>query len=428
MGTYISDIKRAQINKEMQLDIILDTNPMLDDYHVGIRTIDDVKTFEEVASDGDFGSYGDFSHEQVKTALSTGRITVYSSKPIEQGNFVSTSYRMAKEYAGDDKVYSRTVPLSDVAWINGDEGQYAKVAEKDLKQELSKRAKWECSRSADHKNVKRITKEEFNEKQEQLKQLEMSYNKIAADLKEVRDAQNSLIDVKETVRRELGLSLFQFCKSEAYQRFSERSRFLENKHTQIKEVAVICQIQIATLKEECLNYAENKDTIEYLDLLDASGLSEQDFRRQRLLERFGDTFDPGFAGYIFPDGKMLCIDYYDRHDAVSDYFEPGSREYNDKNEAILTFISEGNIYWDPVRSELAIDTSIPMTEEQRTQVEEIIAYAQCVSGELKVDLLIGDGIESSKYTGKKLEKSAVMKNIEKNQNQKQKDVEIEHER
>ena len=58
-----------------------------------------------------------------------GTITVYSSYPINNGTFVSTSYIQAQEYAGgkNGKVYSKTIPLTDIAWINGDEGQYAKI-------------------------------------------------------------------------------------------------------------------------------------------------------------------------------------------------------------------------------------------------------------------------------------------------------------
>lgn len=118
--------------KEMQLDIIKKTNPMLDEYHVGIREISDIKTFEEAMKDDESFCYGDFEYEDAEKALKTGTITVFSSKPIEQGGFVSTSYNMAKDYAGNGKVYSQTIDIKDVAWINGDEGQYAKVPEKEL--------------------------------------------------------------------------------------------------------------------------------------------------------------------------------------------------------------------------------------------------------------------------------------------------------
>ena len=119
--------------KQRQLEIIQETNPMWDNYHTGIRTVDDIHTWSEVLElnderEGQF-VWGDFSREDAEQALNDGTITVYSSHPIKNGAFVSTSYIQAQEYAGGkgSKVYSKTIPLTDAAWINGDEGQYAKV-------------------------------------------------------------------------------------------------------------------------------------------------------------------------------------------------------------------------------------------------------------------------------------------------------------
>ena len=120
-------------HKQAQFSIIQETNPMGDDYHVGIRSENDIRTWEEVLklndeSEGQF-VWGDFSRADAEQALKNGKIAVYSSYPIKNGVFVSTSYVQAEEYAGGrgGKVYSKTVPLDKVAWINGDEGQYADV-------------------------------------------------------------------------------------------------------------------------------------------------------------------------------------------------------------------------------------------------------------------------------------------------------------
>jgi hypothetical protein len=129
--------------KRKQFDIIQATNPMWDDFHVGIRSENDIRTWEEVLklddeSEGQF-VWGDFSREDALAALEKNSITVYSSYPIKNGTFVSTSYVQAREYAGgkpNSKVYSKTIPLDDVAWINGDEGQYAKV-ETDVRLDLN---------------------------------------------------------------------------------------------------------------------------------------------------------------------------------------------------------------------------------------------------------------------------------------------------
>lgn len=125
------EIKEAPEEKRKQFEIIQKNNPMQDEYHVGIRSPKDIKTFSEAIKDEESFSWGDFSQEDAQRALKSGEITIYSSYPIRQGIFVSTSKRQAEEYAGGigKKVYSKKIPLNDVAWINGDEGQFAKIKE-----------------------------------------------------------------------------------------------------------------------------------------------------------------------------------------------------------------------------------------------------------------------------------------------------------
>ena len=125
------ELKTQPKQKVDQYKIIQENNPMNDDYHVGIRKPSDIKTWEEVvkegSSDGESFAWGDFSEADAKKSLETGKITIYSSYPIKQGVFVSTSKTQAEQYAGGSgkKVYSKTIPTKEVAWINGDEGQYA---------------------------------------------------------------------------------------------------------------------------------------------------------------------------------------------------------------------------------------------------------------------------------------------------------------
>lgn len=137
------------LSKQQQLEIIQKTNPMLDDYHTGIRTVDDIKTFKEAydiakkeASDGgwdEYASYPDITNEMIENSLKTGEITVYSSNDIKNGTFVTPSYEQALEYAGNDanKVKSKKVNVDDVAWINLDEGQYAKISKNNNQSKLS---------------------------------------------------------------------------------------------------------------------------------------------------------------------------------------------------------------------------------------------------------------------------------------------------
>ena len=127
-----TEIRKREANphKDAQLRLVVGRNAMEDDYHVGIRSIDDIKTYEEAVREGEgLDSYPDFTREDAERALQEGEITVYSSKPIEQGGFVSTSRMEAKEYAGGGRVYEKRVSLDDVAWIYAGEGQYAKVDE-----------------------------------------------------------------------------------------------------------------------------------------------------------------------------------------------------------------------------------------------------------------------------------------------------------
>ena len=122
----MSDAER----KEMQFRIIEETNPMHDDIHTGIRSVDDILTAKEAFEtkvDEDSYAYPDFTEADGKAALKNGEATIYSSYPIAPGVFVTPSKMQAQDYAGGDKLYSKKVSVKDVAWIHSDEGQYAPV-------------------------------------------------------------------------------------------------------------------------------------------------------------------------------------------------------------------------------------------------------------------------------------------------------------
>lgn len=120
--------KVAPVNKQAQLDIINSTNPAQNSINTWIRKLEDIKTFDEVA-DASQDLAPDYTKEMVSKAKTSGKITVYSSKPIENGNFVTPSKIEAENYAGTgNKIYSKEVNVSDVAWIDGIEGQYAKAS------------------------------------------------------------------------------------------------------------------------------------------------------------------------------------------------------------------------------------------------------------------------------------------------------------
>ncbi|MFX1667812.1 hypothetical protein JZ968_06465 [Riemerella anatipestifer] len=128
----VSDIQFSILNKNdksKQLSIILKTNPAPNEYNTWIRSEEDILTaeeaFESAFQDGEM--YPDFTTQDMKNALNNGEITVYSSKPIEDGNFVTPSKMNAENYAGGGKIYSKTMKLSDIAWIDEGEGQVAKI-------------------------------------------------------------------------------------------------------------------------------------------------------------------------------------------------------------------------------------------------------------------------------------------------------------
>ena len=122
----------AESVKARQFQIIQENNPAGDDYHTWIRSAEEIKTFEETLRDPDW-DYDefdpDYSRKDAEKAVQTGEITVYSSYPIQQGTFVSPSRMEAESYAGNGKVYQKTVNLSDVAWIDPTQGQYASVGQ-----------------------------------------------------------------------------------------------------------------------------------------------------------------------------------------------------------------------------------------------------------------------------------------------------------
>lgn len=111
--------------KQKQFDIITETNPPKDDIHTAIRSKEEILTPEEAFKD-DSGT-PDWGKKEKDEALALGVVKIYSSKPIENGAFVTPSEMEAKNYAGNGKVYSKEVSVKDVAWIDGLQGQYAKI-------------------------------------------------------------------------------------------------------------------------------------------------------------------------------------------------------------------------------------------------------------------------------------------------------------
>ena len=114
--------------KAAQLAVIEQSNPFNAALgaHTWIRGAEDILTYREAIDN--FGGVDDvtpdFRAGDVQRALDSGYMTVYSSYPITQGTFVTPSRMEAQSYAGDGRVYSKRVPLDDVAWLDEVQGQY----------------------------------------------------------------------------------------------------------------------------------------------------------------------------------------------------------------------------------------------------------------------------------------------------------------
>ncbi len=121
----------ATTQKEAQFTVIQNSNAAQDDYHTWIRSADEIKTLEETLTDPEWSEYTeydpDYTRQMAEEAVQSGNITVYSSNKIGNGVFVSPSKMEAESYSASGKVYSKTVNINDIAWIDPTQGQYAPI-------------------------------------------------------------------------------------------------------------------------------------------------------------------------------------------------------------------------------------------------------------------------------------------------------------
>lgn len=220
-----------QENKKKQLDIIEKNNKMQDDYHTGIRKIEDIKTLAETLEDSDWQGYEEFNPDYTKKmadeALKTGKITVYSSYPIEQGVFVSPSKMEAESYSGNGKVYSKEININDVAWIDPTQGQYANtnqkyaVSTKEWQQFLENN----YQKQGDGKNLKEYnlptreevkkklnlpTKENVNTQGESINwnEIERPERKIRKHYKSIIESSNTTKEAKSIAKKLMGTDTY----------------------------------------------------------------------------------------------------------------------------------------------------------------------------------------------------------------------------
>lgn len=129
-----SNLDDVAARKAAQFELLQKTNPMLDNYHTGIRSAQEINRLQDLVDKFDADNMftnPDFTIDNARAAVAKGTLPVFSSKPIEPGVFVSPSKMMATDYAGGDasKVFSKEIPLDDFAAIlSGDEGNYLPIA------------------------------------------------------------------------------------------------------------------------------------------------------------------------------------------------------------------------------------------------------------------------------------------------------------
>ena len=148
----------ANPRHRLQAELINKHNPAPDSYHTWVRNADDIYNFEDTLKppqfDPDFiGNDFDPSYtwDMAQNAIKNGEMEVYSSYPIKKGVFVTPSSMEAQAYAGNGKIYSKKVPLDDVAWIDERQGQYAPI-DKEYMESVFNDSK---------KGIKRLSKQDY---------------------------------------------------------------------------------------------------------------------------------------------------------------------------------------------------------------------------------------------------------------------------
>lgn len=121
--------------RQKQWEIIQKNNPKEEGTNsTWVDKPEDAKTFYEVNhKDSDYPFNENYSDDwTVKDKMNveaTGKITVYSSYPIEDGNWVTPSKEEGLSYAGSGKLYSATIDPRDIAWVDAGQGQVAHISD-----------------------------------------------------------------------------------------------------------------------------------------------------------------------------------------------------------------------------------------------------------------------------------------------------------
>ena len=255
-------------------------------------------------------------------------------------------------------------------------------------------------------------------------------------LKENREATQKVIEDRKEAMSKAGMGFFNFLKSEANKPYEKKLKELEKEEEAIRHEMQPYEQKVEklvnernALKTAWENCAGALEKVRYQSELEASGLSEPDFRRAKIIDEYETTDNPKIAGYIFPDGSLIKMgeEGYrgDDHRFVRAYFEPGSKEFECAEDAMWSFISEGNIRWMPEGPGLTIDTSCPLTKDQKMALYDIVDYAKTEFGELYMDVVTKSGdIKGFRYDEKHMSVNKMLQDI---QEQTRKDRGLERE-
>ena len=182
--------------RQKQWEIIQKTNPKEEGTNsTWVDKPEDAKTFYEVNhKDSDYPFNENYSDDwTVKDKMNveaTGKITVYSSYPIEDGNWVTPSKEEGLSYAGSGKLYSATMDPRDIAWVDAGQGQVAHISD-ELKEVIDLSTKAETQvQSIDNKTNEAGKQSTLNTLDDTI----AKYETIVALVKEYYDLSNNKKD------------------------------------------------------------------------------------------------------------------------------------------------------------------------------------------------------------------------------------------
>ena len=118
-------------------------------------------------------------------------------------------------------------------------------------------------------------------------------------------------------------------------------------------------------------------------MIEQSGLSEADYRREMMFEERGiDEPMSGQSGFVFPDGRMVEISHektqthYGDIEWLCHHCEPDTTASRGDLTARALVISEGNVEWNDKYNEFTMDFNHRLTDEQKEYLWAFIDEAK----------------------------------------------------